>query len=163
MGIDVPFMTVKGSKLGTDIDRIGERMLIFADRVELRDRHDQVTHTIRFDQLADVEIHKKILGPTLVVRSRTGAAITAKALRPELATGAKAMVQKHAERFRRGEGVAGQTRSTTPVSGETPGNEAKESSQPGSVLLEMLQELHAAGILSDEELAAKQALVDPDS
>jgi hypothetical protein len=98
MGTEMPFMEVRGSALGTDIDRIGEKILIFADRVELRDRGNTVKQTIDYAQLAGVTIQKKIMGPTLLVQSRTGATMTAKALRPETATGAKAMIEKHARR-----------------------------------------------------------------
>jgi hypothetical protein len=111
MGTDVPFMEVKGSALATDIDRIGEKILIFADRVELRDRNNAVRQTIRYDQLAAVEVQKKLMGPALVIVSAAGVTMTAKALGPELATGAKAMIEKHAERY-----VSG-TASTTSVAG----------------------------------------------
>jgi hypothetical protein len=98
MGTEMPFMEVRGSALGTDIDRIGEKILIFADRVELRDRGNTVKQTIAYGELAGVTIQKKIMGPTLLVQSRSGATMTAKALRPETATGAKAMIEKHARR-----------------------------------------------------------------
>lgn len=105
MGTDIPFMEVRGSALGTDIDRIGEKILIFADRVEVRDRNHTVRQTIPYDELASVEVQKKIMGPSLVITSVGGATMQAKALRPELASGAKAMIDKHAARFLRGEGV----------------------------------------------------------
>src|SRR5690606_5347768 len=78
MVTDAPFMEVRGSALGTDIERIGEKILIFADRVELRDRGNTTRQTIAYDELAKVEIQKKIMGPTLLIESVTGETMTAK-------------------------------------------------------------------------------------
>jgi hypothetical protein len=184
MGTDVPFMEVKGSALGTDIDRIGEKILIFADRVELRDRNNGIRQTIHYHELAHVEVQKKIMGPSLVITSQAGATMTAKALRPELATGAKAMIEKHAERHSRGESVA--ARAEAAGTAEAPAAAADEAAVPASVeaepvaetpaepalpvpgsgrthksvLVAMLDELHAAGILSTEEVEAKRSLID---
>lgn len=192
MGTDVPFMEVKGSALGTDIDRIGEKILIFADRVELHDRNHSVRQTIQYDQLSQVEVQKKIMGPSLIITSVAGATMTAKALRPELATGAKAMIEKHAERFQRGEGVAAKATEETSSEATAPAEttqateavavpEAPSEPEPAasdepasfrppaagntgrthkSVLVAMLDELHAAGILSSEEVEAKRSLID---
>jgi hypothetical protein len=165
MGTDVPFMEVKGSALGTDIDRIGEKILIYADRVELRDRTNGVRQSIRYDQLAAVEVQKKMMGPSLVITSVAGGTMTAKALRPELATGAKAMIEKHAARFR------GETPAPAPVeqSAPPPPPPPDAANDPGttgptrthrSVLTAMLDELHAAGILSPEEMEQKRALIE---
>jgi hypothetical protein len=194
MGTDVPFMEVKGSALGTDIDRIGEKILIFADRVELRDRNHSVRQTIHYHELAQIEVQKKIMGPSLVITSRDGATMTAKALRPELATGAKAMIEKHADRHTRGESVAARAEAagadTAPAAADSAeGAAAERTESPGSapvaesaataaapaepplpvpgagrthksVLVAMLDELHAAGILSAEEVEAKRSLID---
>lgn len=100
MGLDVPFMEVRGSALGTDIDKIGEKILIFGDRVELLDRSNLVRLSIPYDQLAGVTLTKKMMGPTLEIRATTGRSMSAKSLRPETASGAKAMIEKHAARFR---------------------------------------------------------------
>ncbi len=151
MGIEKPFMEVRGSALGTDVEHIWQKILIFANRVELHDRSGVVLQTIRYDQLADVEIHRKLLGQTLLIRSDARAEITAKALRPELATGAKAMIEKHAKRFR-----ASQVHPPSDSAGratEAPAAFADSAGRPA--LQGMLDQLHRAGILTDEELAAK--------
>ncbi|GIU84998.1 MAG: hypothetical protein KatS3mg008_1773 [Acidimicrobiales bacterium] len=148
-----PFMEVKGSALNTDIDRIGEKILIFADRVELRDRGNALKELISYVDLAAVEIHKRIMGPTLVIRSRSGTEITAKGLRPETASGAKAMIEKHARRARSG----------VPAEGAATATQAKRPSDPPvatpAELARMLAELHRAGLLSDAELAEKERLL----
>lgn len=160
IGIDKPFMEVKGSALGTDIERIRERVLIFADRVELTDGSRNVLQTIRYDQLADVEIHRKLLGPTLLIRSETSAEITAKALRPELASGAKAMIEKHAKRARSGAPAEVTGAITAGTGAGTTAALADRVDRPE--LAAMLDELHRAGILTDSELADKRSLLEED-
>jgi hypothetical protein len=166
MGTDVPFMEVKGSALGTDIDRIGEKILIYADRVELRDRTNGVRQSIRYDQLAAVEVQKKMMGPTLLITSVAGGTMTAKALRPELATGAKAMIEKHAARFRGEDPAPPADDHVPPPPPPAPAAEVADAPTPGgarthrSVLTAMLDELHAAGILSPEEMEQKRALIE---
>ncbi len=192
MGTDVPFMEVKGSALGSDLDRIGERILIFADRVELRDRSNAVRQTIHYDQLDEVEVQKKLMGPTLTVTSALGASISVKALRsPEFASGAKAMIDKHAARFREGGGPGDKAAPdlSTPVPSASPRAPAPpetvtapsppltlpEDPSPvtsgwkggaqgagthHTVLIAMLEELHDSGILSDDELESKRALIE---
>jgi hypothetical protein len=188
MGTDVPFMEVRGSALGTDIDRIGEKILIFADRVEQRDRNNTVRQTIPYDELDHVDVQKKIMGPSLLITSTSGETMIAKALRPELATGARAMIEKHAARFQRGEGVAARSEAAEPAepvataipaSPAPPEPAAPEAAAPGatadettpsriapaarthkSVLVAMLDELHAAGILSADEVDAKRSLIE---
>lgn len=179
MGTEVPFMEVRGSALGTDIERIGEKILIFADRVELRDRGNAVRQTISYADLAGVVIQKKIMGPTLVIESTDGESMTAKALRPELATGAKAMIEKHARRFvgdrgdepayalaDAGTSASGGGLATATAPAPAPDAPAVvELREPTRlphkhVLAAMLDELHAAGVLDAQEHADKLALLD---
>ena len=165
MGTDVPFMEIKGSALATDLDRLGERVLIFSDRVELRDRSNNTRQVVSYDMLASVDVVRKLMGPSLVITGMDGTTITAKALRPELASGAKAMIDKHAERFR-GETVqvtaapapAQESKAPQPPT-ETPAPERNKPTHK-AVLLGMLEELHAAGVLSSEELETKKALIE---
>jgi hypothetical protein len=185
MGTEAPFMEVRGSALGTDIERIGEKILIFADRVELRDRGNTVRQTIAYTELAGVVIQKKIMGPTLVIESTGGETMTAKALRPELATGAKAMIEKHARRRRGGPSepvgepalamadtapsAGSGTLAAAPVEAPAPAptpavvelREPPPTRMPHKhVLAAMIDELHAAGILDAEEHAQKLALLE---
>lgn len=172
MGTEVPFMEVRGSALGTDIERIGEKILIFADRVELRDRGNTIRQTIPYDQLARVVIQKRIMGPTLLIESTTGETVTAKALRPELATGAKAMIEKHARRFvgaAAGEPALAMASAPAPTAAAGDPAPATVELRAGGpparlphkhVLAAMLDELHAAGVLDAREHAEKLALLE---
>ena len=168
MGTDVPFMEIKGSALATDLDRLGERILIFSDRVEQRDRGNTARRVVSYDMLASVDVVRKLMGPSLVITGMDGTTITAKALRPELASGAKAMIDKHAERFR-GTGAAPAPDASAPAKAAEP-LRSDASTEPApqdrsrpthkAVLLGMLEELHAAGVLSSDELETKKALIE---
>jgi hypothetical protein len=168
MGTDVPFMEIKGSALATDLDRLGERILIFSDRVEQRDRGNTARRVVSYDMLASVDVVRKLMGPSLVITGMDGTTITAKALRPELASGAKAMIDKHAERFR-GTGAAPAPDASAPAKAAEPVR-SDASTEPApqdrsrpthkAVLLGMLEELHAAGVLSSDELETKKALIE---
>src|SRR5690606_24128285 len=84
---------VKSSPLSADLEHIGDRLAIFPDRVELRDRLDRVRHTIHRDDIVDVTVTKKLTGAMLTVHSAKGAGIVAKGLRADQADEARALIQ----------------------------------------------------------------------
>jgi hypothetical protein len=87
-------LEVKQSALHADIDHLGESLLIFDDRVELRDRNDRVRQAISGADIADVVVHKKFTGSTVTVESGTGETIIAKGLKPDQADEIRALILK---------------------------------------------------------------------
>ena len=160
-----PLLEVKQGTLAADIEHIGERLVIFNDRVELHDRSDRVRQVIAGSDIADVVVHKKFTGSTVTVESGTGESIVAKGLKPEQADEIRAVILK---RTRAG------LPSGTAAPASRPGREPREpivdardpkpaqapSATEAAALVAKLDDLHRAGVLTDAELAEKKALVE---
>ncbi len=161
-----PLIEVKPSPLNTDVDRIGDRLVVFKDRVELHDRNGGVRQSIRGDQITDVVAQRKFTGSMVSVESIDGTVIVAKGLRPEQAEEVRDLILR---RTRRGDNPP-QTRapqgrtSRPPIVGpqaDPPAPRARDDRPRIDVtgLLAKLDDLHAAGVLTDAELEEKRSLV----
>lgn len=167
---DSPLLEVKQSPLHSDIDHLGERLVIFTDRVELHDRNDRVRETIFGPDIADVVVHKKFTGSTVTVESGTGVTIVAKGLKPDQAEEIRTLILK---RTRQGTAsAAGDAEPAKPAGTGKPGAAAKPAAPKSASsrgtgrnrvnqeeLLAKLTDLHRAGVLTDDELEEKKALV----
>lgn len=155
---DGPLLEVKPSPLASDLERLGERLAIFNDRVELRDRNDRVRQVIRGEEITDVVVHKKLTGAVLSIENVDGPAIVAKGLRPEQADEARNLIMK---KTRPAGPVDRNARVSRPAQ-TAPVNPAPPP-RPRHVdeadLLRKLGDLHRAGILTDEEYEEKIDLV----
>ncbi len=162
-----PLLEVKQGTLAADIEHIGERLVIFNDRVELHDRNDRVRQVIAGGDIADVVVHKKFTGSTVTVESGTGERIVAKGLKPEQADEIRSVILK---RSRSGASTASEPtparRSGAPSGSADTVVDARTSPAERSLgpadareLMVALENLHRAGVLSDAELLEKQALV----
>ena len=156
-----PLLEVKPSPLNTDVSHVGDRLVIFNDRVEMHDRNDRVRQVIRGEDITDVVVHRKFTGASVTVESISGEVMVAKGLRPDQAEEVRSVIQRRT-RQGRPDGEAAARPSTTAA----PAPEAQRLSstvRPATLdkddLLAKLDDLHAAGILTDRELAAKRALV----
>ena len=170
-----PLFELRTSPLGADIDHIGDRLLVFEDRVELRDRLDRVRQSLDGDQITDVVIQRKFTGAVLIVESGDGATIQTRGLRPEQAEQAKVLIHKRT----RG-GAPAQPRAKDPRPAVAPPaaptvTDEEPSSRPEATaarmallnqgrlneadLLRKLADLHRAGVLTDAEFEDKIALV----
>ncbi len=129
-------------------------LIVFKDRVELHDRVGAVRQTIRGDQITDVVVQKKFTGSAVTVESIDGTMIVAKGLRPEQAEEVRDLILR---RTRRGDNPP-QTRPTRPQS-TPPSVGPRQRTLEVTELLRKLDDLHAAGILTDAELEEKRALV----
>jgi hypothetical protein len=85
---------LRTSPLGADIDHIGDRLLVFVDRVELRDRVDRVRQCLDGTEITDVVVQRKFTGAVLVVECGTGESITTRGLRPEQAEQAMVLIHR---------------------------------------------------------------------
>jgi len=156
-----PLLEVKPPPLSADAGHIGERLVIFGDRVELHDRSDNVRQVIMGDDIVDVVVHKRFTGATITVESIDGSSIVAKGLSPDKAEKVREIIQRR-------------TRQTAPVSPDRPRPSRVEDTAPSGTpvaetatpaidtadLLSKLDALHQAGVLTDAELAAKKSLVE---
>ena len=169
------------SPLGADIDHIGDRLLVFVDRVELRDRNDRLRQVLSGEDITDVVVQRKFTGAVLAVESGSGEAIVTRGLKPEQADQARLLIHK---RTRAGRPVAPKEaekprspqRPNPSVNGPKPPDVSSPS--PDAVaaaaarlailnrdrlneadLLRKLADLHRAGVLTDIEFEEKIALV----
>ena len=184
MGADgeIALIELRTSPLGADIDHIGDRLLVFGDRVELRDRNDHIRQLVPGSEITDVVVQRKFTGAVLTVETGTGETIVTRGLKPEQADQAKALIHK---RTRQG-------RPSVPRSGDLhagpggtedgpslpPPDPAVAATPPDAVsaaaarlailnrsrlneadLLRKLADLHRAGVLDDVEFEEKVALV----
>lgn len=160
---DPPLLEVKQGTLSADIEHIGERLVIFNDRVELRDRNERVRQVIAGADIADVVVHKKFTGSTVTVEAGTGESIVAKGLKPEQADEIRSVILKRTR--------AGAPSAAPPATGRSERPDPREpivdtrDPKPATAdqradLLAKLDDLHRAGVLTNGELAEKQALVE---
>lgn len=155
-----PLLEVKPSALSTDLEHLGDRLAIFNDRVELRDRHDNVRQSVKGDEITDVVVHRRLTGVVLSIEGVDGPIIVAKGLRPEQAEESRLLILKKTRPkgpvTRAARPDPGPTTSTAcppaaPAAPRAPVNEAE--------LLRKLGDLHRAGILTVEEYQDKIELV----
>ena len=85
---------LRTSPLGADIDHIGDRLLVFVDRVELRDRNDRVRQVLSGEDITDVVVQRKFTGAVLAVESGSGESIVTRGLKPEQADQARLLIHK---------------------------------------------------------------------
>jgi hypothetical protein len=172
---------LRTSPLGTDIDHIGDRLLVFDDRVELRDRNDLVRQALPGDDITDVIVQRKFTGAVLSVESGTGGSIVTRGLKPDQADQARLLIHKQTRAGRpatpkSGDDTPRPQRPNPSVNGPKPPNVTLPS--PDAVaaaaarlailnrdrlneadLLRKLADLHRAGVLTDVEFEEKISLV----
>ena len=172
---------LRTSPLGADIDHIGDRLLVFVDRVELRDRNDRVRQVLTGEDITDVVVQRKFTGAVLAVESGSGESIVTRGLKPEQADQARLLIHKRTRAGRPVLPKANQKAAPAPrhdprVNGPMPPSAAAPS--PDAVaaaaarlailnrdrlneadLLRKLADLHRAGVLTDSEFEEKITLV----
>jgi hypothetical protein len=130
-----PLLELRPSALATEIDRIGDQLVVMTDRIELRDRHGGLRRQLALADIEDVTVERRLTSAVLRVRSRTATDMVVKGLRPDLAEEAQAAVLA--------------------LLPEVPLiNSIEEKALMHSILA-----LHRAGVLNDAEVAVKTELV----
>jgi hypothetical protein len=142
LGENPALLELRLSPLGADLDQIGDRIVIRADQVEVRDRNLAARHVIRMSEITSAVIARKITGAVLTITGSGGQTIVAKGVRPDLAEEARELL----DRLTGGLADPPETTRRSRSSGETE-------------LLRKLNDLHRAGILTDAELEEKKELV----
>ena len=131
-----PVMELRPTVLATDIDRIGDQLVVMKDRLELRDRHNGLRRTLALADIDDVQVQRRLTSAVLVVSTRSATDMVIKGLRPEAAEAARDAILK-----------------LRPVDVPAPARFDERA------LMRAIVELHRAGVLDDTELAEKTALV----
>ncbi len=132
---ETPLFEARTSAIGGDVDAAGNRLVVWPDRVELRDRNDRARAVIPVDAIDQVEVRKRLTSATLTVTGAGGESLVLKGVKPASAA-----------RFR--DTVAG-LKLPSP----------SESATPMSEALRRLDELAAMGLLTEREVAEKRSLL----
>jgi hypothetical protein len=179
-----PLLEVKSSGINADLEHLGDRLAIFTDHVELRDRLDRVRQSVRGEDIVDVTVQKKLTGVVLTIHSARGQGLVVKSLRTDQAEEARQLIMRKTRPVQHGpDEAATPTRPTitstpsaprdasspsTPVADLPAPSPAERPTQPAPVakpkldqadLLSKLADLHRVGVLTDEEYAQKADLV----
>lgn len=126
---ETPLFEATTSAIGGDVDAAGDRLLVWPDRVELRDRKDRVRAVIPVAAIDQVEVRKRLTSATLSVTGTGGESLVLKGLRPPAAAGFR-----HTVAGLKLESVS------TPA-----------SATPTSEALRRIKELAAMGLLTERE------------
>lgn len=130
-----PLLELRPTALATEIDRIGDQLVVMTDRIELRDRHGGLRRQLAHADIEDVTVERRLTSAVLNVRSRTAGDMVVKGLRPDLAEEAQAAI-----------------RALLP-------EVAVINSIEEKALMHSILALHRAGVLNDQELSSKTAFV----
>lgn len=131
-----PVMQIHPTVLATDVDRIGDQLIVLKDRLELRDRHNGLRRTVNIADIVGIEIQHRLTSAVLVITTRTATDMVIKGLRPDTAESARHAILDL----------------LPDEPGLPPGIDER-------VLVKAILDLHRAGVLDDAEAAEKTALV----
>ncbi len=157
-----PLLEVKTSPLGADLEHLGDRLAIFVDRVELRDRLDRVRNSIKGVDIVDVVVNKRLTGAVVTIESVHGAGIAAKGLRPDQADEARQLILDKTRPARlAGRNGDNETDAST-VAAPEPVTTSPAPATPkvdAVALRSKLADLHNAGVLTHDEYQQKLLVV----
>jgi len=132
-----PLLELRPSTLGAGVEQLGDRVLVYDDRVEHRDRHGGLRRTMTRRDVTEVLVHRRLTGTVLEIHSRSGLPLVLKGIRPDAADEARRLLIAMAP---------------------GPGVDTRPAFDEGT-LLRKLVDLHRAGVLDEHELAAKTEVV----
>jgi hypothetical protein len=174
---DGVLIELRPSPLGADFDHFGDQLLVFADRIELRDRTDRVRQSIASDEVTDVSVQRRFTGAVLTIEALDGDPIVVKGVKPEQADQVAALVGTHSRLAAAGL-LDDDPAPALSEDDDLPEASALAAPSPDAVsnaanrlailnrsrlneadLLRKLADLHRAGVLSDAEFSDKIALV----
>jgi hypothetical protein len=89
---EVPLLEITPSQMFAEAERTGERLTIYADRVELRDRDNGLLHRIATADVTDVVVNKRFTGTSVTVEGGSGEPIVARGLKPDQADDIRALI-----------------------------------------------------------------------
>lgn len=135
-----PLLEVRPSALSGDVEQLGDTLLVYVDRLEHRDRHGRLKRRMPMRDVAGAEVQRRLTGATLVVVSHAGVDLVLKGVRTEAAEQARQVIVDQ--------------RPTGPAAG-SPVRPAFDEAG----LLRKLVDLYRAGVLGEDELAAKTDVV----
>ncbi len=166
-----PLLEVKSSAINADLEHLGDRLAIFTDRVELRDRLDRLRQAIRGEYIFDVTVQKNLTGVVLTIHSARGQGMVVKSLRADQAEEARQLIMRKTRPIQPVRDEAAiptppAVRTDPPAPTPTPTAAPTPAPAPPprpkldqADLLAKLADLHRAGILTDDEFAQKTDLI----
>ncbi len=163
--------------MGADIEHLGDHLVVFGDRLELRDRTDRIRRLLRDRDITEVSVQRKFTGAVLTVESGAGEPIVVKGIKPEQADEVRRLIQTRLRHRRPAPGreATATTARLDPVAAPVPQTLVPSADAVANAasrlailnrdrlneadLLRKLADLHRAGVLSDLEFEEKIALV----
>jgi len=125
------------SAFGGDVDDSGRRVVVLADRIEVRDARGRVRTEVAICEIAQVEARRRLSSAVLRIVGRDGTVLEIKGVKPA---------------------AAAQLRDT--VAGlRLPLDTSPKAATPTAIALRRIDELAAMGLLTDAEVAAKRTLI----
>jgi hypothetical protein len=170
---DGPLFEIRSSPLGADVEHLGDHLVVFGDRLELRDRTDRIRRQVRDRDITEVSVQRKFTGAVLTVESGAGEPIVVKGIKPEQADEVRRLIQTRLLHQRIDPGretarldmIVAPGPQTLSPSADAVSNAASRLAILNrdrlneADLLRKLADLHRAGVLSDLEFEEKIALV----
>ncbi|MCU0311920.1 MAG: hypothetical protein MUE36_13365 [Acidimicrobiales bacterium] len=146
-------------------DPRGENLLVFAERLEHRDRHGRLRQRVSMRDVTTVTTARRLTGASVTIECRTGTDLVMKGLRPEEADEIRRIVL--ATKDLAAAADPGYPEPSTPELPSSPATTSAFEPAPTAPvatldeadLLSKLIDLHRAGVLDEAELAAKTAIV----
>lgn len=132
-----PLFEVKTSAIGGDVDRAGSRLLVYADRVALIDERRRSGGTVSIRELDRMRVRRRLTSVTVELGSVDGKVLELKGVRPSAADELRRL-------------LASLKLELMPL--ENP-------STPTASVLRNLNALAAMGLLTQDELAEKRAIL----
>lgn len=162
-GAGQPLLEVRPSAVATDLDRLGDRLAVYDDRVSMLDRHDNVRERIDGHEIADVVLSKRFTGWVVTVEAGSGETITVKGLRHEQAEEIRDLIMRRTRRT--GPAPSRPARPTPSADATAEAGEVTDITDGATPvdrvrLLAALDALHEARVLTDDEVAAKRKVVE---
>jgi hypothetical protein len=87
-----PLAETGPSLMSAEAERTGERLAVYADRVELVDRNDRVLQRIATADVREVVVNKRFTGTSVTVEPTAGEPIVARGLKPDQADDIRALL-----------------------------------------------------------------------
>jgi len=166
-----PLFELRPATPGGHTDPRGENLLVFAERVEHRDRYGRLRQRMPIRDVVDVAVQRRLTGATVTVQCRTGADLVIKGLRPDEADQIRYAVllaqttPGTTSPVPAGTAAAEDWAPVTAISGAatlTPEIEPLRAVRlpfDEAGLLAKLIDLHRAGVIDEHELAEKTTVV----
>lgn len=133
---EVPLYEARTSAIGGDVDDAGNRLVVWPDRVELRDGQGRIRAVMALEAIDRVEVRRRLTSATVTVTGTDRRSLELKGVKTA---------------------SAGRLRDTIAGLKLTPDTGA--ASTPTAEAIRRIRDLAAMGLLTEQEVAEKRALL----